>query len=190
MYLMPTSARGARLAVDTRAIRRVRRRMLGVDDVEMRRFTALYRMANGGSPRSNVMPGGTFTDWAGRKPPVRIVNDQAPPSTTTTTATPSSTPTAATKPGTQYTDANANIWTYNGTNWTITGSAAAGGQITQPNPVPVNVSVSAPAASSGGYQSILDWLTQKTLIPQVPNWGVAAAIGLLGMKLTAARGGR
>lgn len=49
-------------------------------------------------------------------------------------------------------------------------------------PAPVDVSVSTPAASSG-YQDILNWLSENTLISSVPNWAVAGGVGLLGIAL-------
>lgn len=52
---------------------------------------------------------------------------------------------------------------------TTTTSVSDAGTPTQP----VSVSVAAPSSEST-YQTILDWLTQQTLISGVPNWTVAA----------------
>jgi len=49
-------------------------------------------------------------------------------------------------------------------------------------PSPVNVTVT-PAPVSSGYQAILDWLTQSTLVSPVPNWIVAAGVGFVGWKM-------
>jgi hypothetical protein len=97
---------------------------------------------------------------------------------------PGTTPAAA---GTQYTDANGNIWTYNGTNWTITGNANAGGQLTQP--APVAAASAAPSSAPSTYQPILDWFTQSSLISAVPNWMVALGAGLL-LKKMSSNGGK
>lgn len=51
---------------------------------------------------------------------------------------------------------------------------------------PVNVAVT----SDSGYQTILDWLPQRTLIGSVPNWAVVAGVGFLGWKIFSGKGGR
>lgn len=92
----------------------------------------------------------------------------SPATVTTTSPVPAGFPTSS-----AYTDPNGNIWTWNGSAWTISGSVQTGGAIT-PTSAPISVSV-APATTDSGYQSILDWLTQQTLISSFPNWMVLAA---------------
>lgn len=97
----------------------------------------------------------------------------------TPAATPSvNSPVPVTQPTNQpYTDSMGNIWTYGVGGWQITGNVSsaltsAGGGSVAPAPA-----ASAPLASSP-YQSVLDWLSQETLITGFPNWGVAlAAVG-------------
>jgi hypothetical protein len=48
---------------------------------------------------------------------------------------------------------------------------------------PVNVTV-APAATESAYQSVLDWLSQSTLISSVPNWILVLGAGLLALKIS------
>lgn len=95
---------------------------------------------------------------------------------------PGATPVPAGYPLTQpYFAADGSVWNWNPTtqNWVETqlpGSAAAAlltqqsGGAAAPS---VNVS-NAPAAPSS-YQSILDWLSEETLISGFPNWGIVAA---------------
>ena len=93
------------------------------------------------------------------------------------TPVPVNTPTNST-----YTDSNGNVWVYSNGNWINTnapGAALPANAI--PQPVAVNV------ASSSGYQSVLDWLSQQTLITGVPNWVIAAGGGLLALKLSRGR---
>lgn len=95
-----------------------------------------------------------------------------------------------------YTDASGNVWVYTGTGWQIstygTGtspyttaaaeqaamSAQAYGGYGAPAAAPATA-----AAAGGGYQSILDWLSEETLISGLPNWGILAAAGVVFMML-------
>lgn len=65
--------------------------------------------------------------------------------------------------GQTYVDSSGNTWTY---------SSASGWQET------AAASTAAAATDTSGYQSILDWLSESTLISGFPNWGVAAVVGL------------
>lgn len=89
-----------------------------------------------------------------------------------------------------YTDSTGNVWTWNGSTWIISGSVYSGGQLTSTAGVtpPVSVNVS-PSAAVDSYQTILDWLTQQTLITGVPNWLIAAGVGIVGYKVLG-KGGR
>jgi hypothetical protein len=67
------------------------------------------------------------------------------------------------------------------------GSAAAASALT-------SAAAAAPAlapttAPTGDYQSVLDWLSESTLISGVPNWGIAAGVGAL-LLVISRRGGR
>jgi hypothetical protein len=42
----------------------------------------------------------------------------------------------------------------------------------------------APSAAPDSYQSVLDWLSESTLISGLPNWGIVAAAGLTFVLLT------
>jgi hypothetical protein len=48
----------------------------------------------------------------------------------------------------------------------------------------------APATTASGYQSILDWLSEETLISGFPNWGVVAGGGAVFLLIQAKMGGR
>lgn len=92
---------------------------------------------------------------------------------------------------------SANQWVNTGTPYNVN---APGAGATSPTPAattdsgasqpPVSVTVSTPAGAPSAYQSILDWLTQSTLISPVPNWIVAGAAYLVGSKMLASQGGR
>jgi len=71
--------------------------------------------------------------------------------------------------------------TAGGSGGTSTPASSGGGASSAPS-APVSVTV-APAAAPSGYQAILDWLTQSTLISPVPNWIVGSGIGLIGWKM-------
>lgn len=81
-------------------------------------------------------------------------------------------------------------WMNTGTPYNVGASAAAStpaaaGSSSASTPAqPVSVTVNTPAASSGGYQAILDWLTQKTLISGIPNWVIAGGGVLLAYKMS------
>jgi len=89
------------------------------------------------------------------------------------------------------------VWEYSQTagNWFNTGTPystgatpsnpstpTAGINTASAAPSPVNLTVT-PAPISSGYQAILDWLTQTTLVSPVPNWIVAAGVGFVGWKM-------
>lgn len=88
---------------------------------------------------------------------------------------------------------SSNSWFNTGTPYNVN---APGGGATAPTPAattdsgasqpPVSVTVSTPASESG-YQSILDWLTQQTLISGFPNWTILAG-GALAYKMFFASG--
>lgn len=96
-----------------------------------------------------------------------------------------------------YVAPDGSVWEYSvsGNRWFNTGTPynvnAPGGGATAPTPAsttdstasqpPVSVTVSTPATESG-YQSVLDWLTQQTLISGFPNW-VLLAGGALAYKM-------
>lgn len=128
-----------------------------------------------------------------------------PPGTAAPTPTPPSTggtPVPAGYPPNQFFVApDGSVWEYStsSNSWFNTGTpyntgaassappAANAGVSAPPQPVSVTV---APAAAESGYQSILDWLTQETLITSVPNWIVASGVGLLIWKATNSGGKR
>ena len=90
-----------------------------------------------------------------------------------------------------YVASDGSVWQFNAAqnqwvNVSAPSPAAAAAPAAPPAPVSIAVT-SAPAASP--YQSILDWLTQSTLISPVPNWIVGGGLALLvfGMR---SRGGR
>lgn len=104
----------------------------------------------------------------------------------TPTVTPSvASPVPSTQPTNQpYTDSVGNIWTYGASGWQVTGNVSSaltsgGGGSAAAAP---SVTVSQPTVSP--YQSVLDWLSQETLVTGVPNWGIvaAAAVGLVLLK--------
>jgi len=93
------------------------------------------------------------------------------------------TPVPLTQPtNTSFTDSLGNLWAMINGQWINT--TAAGAAIPA-NAAPSSVSVS--VAPSSGYQSVLDWLTQQTLISGVPNWVIAAGGGLLALKFSRGR---
>ncbi len=88
---------------------------------------------------------------------------------------------------------SSNSWFNTGTpyNTGAASSPAASAPVSSSTPPPQPVSVTvAPAAAESGYQSILDWLTQETLITSVPNWIVASGVGLVIWKATNSSGGK
>ncbi len=118
--------------------------------------------------------------------------------TLATNPVPSGYPTSST-----YTDASGNVWAYNGSAWVNYGTSsnaanqaalvananaqaafASGASTTSPAPVSVTTS------TETGYQSILDWLSESTLISGIPNWVMAAGAGLLALKLAQSKGKR
>ena len=109
---------------------------------------------------------------------------------------PGAAPAAATSPvpagwptSAPYTDGTGNIWTWNGTAWVVSGSVGSGGLITSSSPAaPVSVTVS-PTSTDTGYQAVLDWLTQQTLVSSLPNWLVLAG-GALAYKMFFASSGK
>jgi hypothetical protein len=110
-------------------------------------------------------------------------NTGTPYSAPSSQPAPASTPVPAGYPtSAAYTDSNGNIWTWTGSQWAISGSVNTGGAMTPVTP-PVSVTV-APTPAESTYQSILDWLTQATLVSPVPNWIVAVGVALLAMKVT------
>lgn len=89
------------------------------------------------------------------------------------------------------------VWEYSAASktWLNTGTPYNVGAPAAPTPTPgsssastpaqpVSVTVNTPAASSGGYQAILDWLTQQTLISGIPNWVIAGGGVLLAYKMS------
>lgn len=113
---------------------------------------------------------------------------QQPGTSTTPAATspvPAGWPTSA-----AYTDGVGNIWTWNGTAWVVSGSVSSGGLLTSSSPAaPVSVTVTSPSTTDTGYQAVLDWLTQQTLISSLPNWMVLAG-GALAYKMFFASSGK
>ena len=71
-----------------------------------------------------------------------------------------------------YTDTQGNTWTYGASGWQMSsyGPAGAAGAASY-----TGGTTSITTGSS--YQSILDWLSQQTLISGIPNWGIVAAAG-------------
>lgn len=82
-----------------------------------------------------------------------------------------------------YTDRQGNTWTYGTSGWQTSsyGSSAGGGGSYTGGTTTVS--------TSSGYQSVLDWLSQQTLISGIPNWGIVAAAGAA-VLLLKNRGGR
>lgn len=138
--------------------------------------------------------------------PVLLPSTPTIPATTPSTA---GTPVPAGFPVNQFFVApDGSVWEYSpsSNSWFNTGTpyntgGSSGGGATSPTPIatngsgtsaqPVSVTVTTPgAAAESGYQSILDWLTQETLITSVPNWIVAGGVGLLIWKATQSGGKR
>ena len=135
--------------------------------------------------------------------PAPIIPPQAPAQTLPPPAVNAGTPVPAGYPTSQFFVApDGSVWEYsnNSGSWFNTGTpyntGATPALITPAAPVssqpssatPVSVTV-APAAVSSGYQTILDWLTQQTLISSVPNWVVGAGVALLVYKFSG-KGGK
>jgi hypothetical protein len=84
-----------------------------------------------------------------------------------------------------FTAADGTQWQFNPAMgaWINIGSSFAQGSTStsslSPSGSPVSVTV---APSSSTYQSVLDWLSQNTLISAVPNWLPVAGFGLLAFK--------
>jgi hypothetical protein len=138
--------------------------------------------------------------WVSEGIPFNLSAASPPPATSTSMPME---PTA----GMTYTDASGNVWTYNGTSWTITGSSTAAtgapanptvgstytdasGNIWTYNGVSWQMttaaaSAAAAAASAGPYNSVLDFLTQESLISGVPNWIVGGGAVLIYMLVSA-----
>lgn len=125
-----------------------------------------------------------------------IPGSGAPPVSYAPTPTPSVTsPVPSTQPLNQpYTDSYGNVWTYGPSGWQITGNVASALPVSSPAGA-----VGAPSYTGGtttvntgsGYQSVLDWLSEQTLISGIPNWGVAgAAAALLLVLKNRGQGGR
>lgn len=87
--------------------------------------------------------------------------------------------------GAIYTAADGSQWQYNATTgiWqevsgaTLTTTSSSAGASTP-------ALVAATGTTESDYQSVLDWLTQSTLVPSVPNWIMALGIGLVVWKIT------
>lgn len=109
--------------------------------------------------------------------------------------------------GSAYTDASGNTWQFNSAYGMWTETAAAGslaslsaGAGTVPAGTPTNQPytdasgntwvynpttgawVLSSAASSSPYSSVLDWLSEATLLSPVPNWILVAGLGLVALK--------
>jgi hypothetical protein len=76
---------------------------------------------------------------------------------------------AGTSTAAPYIDASGNTWTYNPSTgqWVMTA-----------------------AASADSYSSILNWLSQSTLLSPVPNWALVVGVGFLALKLWPSGGRR
>lgn len=122
-----------------------------------------------------------------------IPGSTPPPVSYAPTPTPSVfSPVPSTQPLNQpYTDSYGNVWTYGPSGWQITGNVSSA--------LPAAGAAGAPSYTGGtttvntgsGYQSVLDWLSEQTLISGIPNWGVsAAAAALLLVLKNRGQGGR
>lgn len=179
--------------------------------------------ANAGTP----VPGGYPTDqifmapdgsqwvystaqgvWMDVGTPYNLSVASPPPNASTSMP---STPTV----GATYTDSSGNIWTFNGSQWNITGntlsaaltstaSAAAAvptsptigqtytdasGNIYTWNGTAWGLTTAAGTSSGSDYTSILDFLTEDNLITGVPNWIVGAGL-VAGYLLLSRKSGR
>lgn len=138
--------------------------------------------------------------WLNVGTPYNLSAASNPPAASTSMP---STPTV----GSTYTDASGNIWTFNGTTWTITGNTLtaaltstaaaaasvpasptvgqtytdASGNIYTWNGAAWSLTTAAGTSATSDYSSVLDFLTQDNLITGVPNWVVGA--GLVGAYL-------
>jgi hypothetical protein len=114
-------------------------------------------------------------------------NVGAPPSPAATPANPyAGTPVPPGYPDNQpYYAADGSVWQYSIATGTFLQTAPAasssGGSAAFPSGggSPASISVTSPAAASSGYQAILDWLEQSTLITNVPNWITALGAALI-----------
>ena len=144
-----------------------------------------------GYPTSQIYvePGGAFwefngTSWQNVGTPYNVSGGSTPASTTSSTTAPASPVPAGYPTNLLYTYSDGSMWQYN---------AALGGwqEIQGPSSTTTQLSTTGapagttvlPAVANSGYQSILDWLSNSTLISGVPNWIIAAGASLAAIKL-------
>lgn len=91
---------------------------------------------------------------------------------------------------------SANQWINTGTPYNVnpppsapTAAPSGSGDASAPA-APVNITVAPTPATSSGYQAILDWLTQQTLVTGIPNWLVGSGVALLAYKAMGSGGKR
>lgn len=82
-------------------------------------------------------------------------------------------------------------WINTGTPYNVGAPVAAPGAATTPAPAPVTVvtPAAAPVPTTSAYQSVIDFATQSTLLPPIPNWLVGVGI-FLGGKLLLEKAGK
>lgn len=201
MYLLPArSSRGRTLGMPPVAARRLRRRR-AFPGLGMTIMAA--RNGEGGSA-------GVVRDWWQRRYIPRLPAATATASSQVTgAAVNAGTPVPSGFSTNQiFVNADGSQWVYSatqkkwlnvGTPYNVGATAVSAPSTTTtaatPSGTPVSAAAAplgpaAAAASGGGYQAILDWLSQSSLISVVPNWTVALGAALLWAKFSAARGGR
>lgn len=90
-----------------------------------------------------------------------------------------------------YVDNYGNVWIFNAAanSWSIsTASNSALLAQDQAAAAAGATTTTAAATTETGTQSILDWLTEQTLITGVPNWALAAGVGIIALKLSQGKG--
>jgi hypothetical protein len=142
-----------------------------------------------------VAPGGAFwefngTSWQSVGTPYNVGGGSTPASTTSSTTSPVP---AGYPTNSLYTYTDGSVWQYNAAigGWTeIQGPSSTTTSLLTDSGAPVGTPTTTVMPADTGYQSLLDWLSGSTLISGVPNWIMAAGIGLAAIKLMHSGKGR
>jgi hypothetical protein len=125
--------------------------------------------------------GATYTDSNGNVWTFNGTQWSMTGSTATTTAGVTTGFPANAVAGATYTDSSGNLWTYNGTQWTLTtpASSSAAAQ-----------AAAAAAAGAAPYNSLINFITEDSLITGIPNWGVGVGLYLAYLLISSKLGGK